>query len=65
VDSQALSKPISPVVLLSKEPLSHCVVFHPRVREHPSITEYNELAGRAIPARTSLFTVRAASSALA
>ncbi|MDF2507057.1 MAG: hypothetical protein K0Q52_916, partial [Microbacterium sp.] len=48
VDSQALSKPISPVVLLSKEPLSHCGITNPD-DEHPSITDYNVRRLSAIP----------------
>ncbi|MDF2562388.1 MAG: hypothetical protein K0R99_3834, partial [Microbacterium sp.] len=48
VDSQALSKPISPVVLLSKEPLSHCGITNPG-DEHPSITDYNVHGSFAIP----------------
>jgi len=41
VDSQALSKPISPVVLLAKEPLSLCGITIGHVK-HPSITGYND-----------------------
>jgi len=48
VDTQALSKPISPVVLLSKEPLSHCGIVTPG-EEHPSISEYNVRGCFAIP----------------
>lgn len=49
MDSQALSKPISPVVLLAKEPLSHCGFIRSDAT-HPSITDYNEFGSLAIPA---------------
>jgi uncharacterized protein YggE len=49
VDSQALSKPISPVVLLSKEPLSHCGIARSDA-VHPSLPDYNDSGASAIPA---------------
>jgi len=47
VDSQALSKPISPVFLLSKEPLSLCGITNSE--RCPSISDYNVHRPRAIP----------------
>lgn len=56
MDSQALSKPISPVVLLAKEPLSHCVIASSDA-VHPSLIAYNDSARTAIPAGRRRVTV--------